>query len=287
MPSQINPNFLKRLTSVLGESEAEAVLYFLLSHITGKSKGDLWNANAMVLSDVQLEWMKNAMLRLEKNEPIQYILGTAHFLGLDLEVNSSVLIPRPETEELAHWVLQTHNQHVQSVLDVCTGSGCIALALRKLGKWKAVSGLDVSPSALEVARRNTTTLKLDVDWIEADILTDNLPGQTWDVIVSNPPYVLPSEAVEMTNGVLHFEPNLALFTPENDPILFYKAICNLAVRHLKPDGVLYFELNPKTATEVTRFLQTLGFEEVEVRKDMSGKERMLKACLATNGQPLH
>ena len=275
--SQINQDFIKRLSVALGKSEAEAVFDLLVLHLTGKSKVELMVSQPLTLNEIQLDWMENAILRLLLQEPIQYILGYTHFLGLDIVVNPAVLIPRPETEELATWVLQSENQSDKSVLDLCTGSGCIALALQKLGNWQKVAGLDVSDSALEVARQNSERLGLEIDWIEVDLLKAFSLDKSWDVLVSNPPYVLPSEAVDMTKGVLAHEPSLALFTPENDPILFYKTIGKLALKSLNPGGTLFFELNPKTAHEVADFLQNLGFEGVEIKKDMFGKERMLKA----------
>ena len=159
--SQINQDFIKRLSGALGKSEAEAVFDLLVLHLTGKNKVELMVSQPLTLNEIQLNWMENAILRLLLQEPIQYILGYTHFLGLEIVVNPAVLIPRPETEELATWVLQTENQFTKSVLDLCTGSGCIALTLQKLGNWQKVAGLDISVSALEVARQNSERLGLE------------------------------------------------------------------------------------------------------------------------------
>lgn len=260
MPIQINQEFVKRLIPVVGEDEALAILRILKAEYPDAS---------------HQEFLEQAVRRLEASEPLQYILEKAHFMGLDLFVNQNVLIPRPETEELVDWVLKSELQESQSVLDLCTGSGCIALALGHYGKWKTVAGLDVSAEALKVATLNADRCKLQIHWIEGDLLQlDSLNGR-WNQIVSNPPYVLPEEAEAMQRGVLDFEPALALFTPT--PILFYEHIGRLAWAALLPGGSLYFELNPVTAFQASSFLESLGFEQVEIKKDMQGKDRMLKA----------
>lgn len=255
----------------MGKGEAEAVVRILLEGL-GLFQ---FVTDELVLNDLQREKLEEAVVRLESGEPLQYVLGKAHFMGMDLDVNRNVLIPRPETEELVDWILKTEPQSGQSVLDLCTGSGCIALALRKLGNWKSLAGLDISTSALEVAAHNSNAHGLDINWIEDDLLKmRTLPG-SWDVIVSNPPYVLPEESHQMSRGVLEFEPSLALFTSSS--ILFYERIGLLSAKSLNPGGSLYFELNPLTCQDVKIMLESIGFEQIEIKKDMQRKDRMMRA----------
>jgi release factor glutamine methyltransferase len=227
--------------------------------------------------DGKVEMLEPMLVRLEKKEPLQYVLGKAWFGDIELKVNASVLIPRPETEELVYWVLETSGQKDKTVLDLCTGSGCIALLLRKKGNWPSVSGLDVSAKALQVAQENGDNLGLKVDWLEADLLKND-PGISgeWDVWVSNPPYVLSSEKAAIDPNVLNFEPHLALFVEDTDAVLFYRRILELGCRHLKPGGAVYFELNPLTVSDVAEGFSRLGYVDVEIRKDMFGKERMMR-----------
>jgi release factor glutamine methyltransferase len=257
-------------------SEIKAILKQVWEEILGKSHS-FPLPNVYDFSNEQLLKLADILNRLKQNEPLQYILEKAYFLDFEIKVNSSVLIPRPETEELVLWVLETKGQHEKSVLDLCTGSGCIALALARLGKWKSVSGLDVSTSAIQIARENEKRLNLKVDWLELDLLKHTFPAEhKWDVWVSNPPYVLNSESGMMDPNVLKFEPGLALFVPDNDPLLFYKIIINLATKHLSHEGVLFFELNHNYAKEVKQAMEAAGFQDLELKQDMFGKNRMVK-----------
>ena len=276
IPAQSNQDFVNRLTPVWGKDEAEAILRQLWEEYFG-SVGMPIPFGPAIWPDGKAEMLEPLLIRLEKKEPLQYVLGKAWFGDLELKVNASVLIPRPETEELVHWLLETKDQKDKTVLDLCTGSGCIALALRKKGKWPSVSGLDVSVDALQVARENGEHLGLNVDWLEADLLkTDPGISGEWDVWVSNPPYVLLSEKAAIDPNVLNFEPHLALFVEDTDAVLFYRRILELGCRHLKPGGAVYFELNPLTVGEVAEAFSRLGYVNVEIRKDMFGKERMMR-----------
>jgi release factor glutamine methyltransferase len=275
-PAQSNQDFVNRLTPVWGKDEAEAILRQLWEDFFGPGGMPIpfgpatWPVN-------QAEMLEPLLRRLENKEPLQYVLGKAWFGDIELKVNASVLIPRPETEELVHWVLETNDQKDKTLLDLCTGSGCIALLLRKKGNWESVAGLDVSVDALQVAMENGENLGLKVDWQEADLLqTDPGISDEWDVWVSNPPYVLASEKAAMDPNVLDFEPHLALFVEDTDAVLFYRRILELGCRHLKPGGAVYFELNPMTVSDVAQEFFRLGYVNVEIRKDMFGKERMMR-----------
>lgn len=224
----------------------------------------------------QLQHTVEALLRLE---PVQYITGTCWFYGMELQVNPQVLIPRPETEELVDWILQDHTgPEALHMLDIGTGSGCIPLALKNSRPAATVTGIDVSEGALTVARGNASRLQLDVTFSKVNVLdtqeTAALPA--FHVIVSNPPYILQSEQSTMQEQVWGFEPSLALFVPDNDPLLFYRYISQLAATHLITGGHLYFETNEALANEVAALMKEEGFQEVEVKQDIFGKERMVK-----------
>jgi len=234
------------------------------------------------LSDFELSKLSLALRDLEREKPLQYILGTSHFMNLDFEVNSFVLIPRPETEELVEWILKNENDaSPKTILDIGTGSGCIAIALKQgAPKWK-ISAVDVSENALSVAKKNAKNNELDVEFYLEDILDEPSWPIGLDIIVSNPPYVLPSEKGKMKNNVLAYEPDLALFVPENDPLLFYNRIIEFGQKNLNQGGALYFEINPIFVKELYSFLKNHNFESVEVRKDFLKKPRMIKAVKST------
>ncbi len=234
------------------------------------------------LSDFELSKLSLALRDLEREKPLQYILGTSHFMNLDFEVNSFVLIPRPETEELVEWILKNENDaSPKTILDIGTGSGCIAIALKQgAPNWK-ISAVDVSEKALLVAKKNAKNNELDVEFYLEDILDEPSWPIGLDIIVSNPPYVLPLEKGKMKNNVLAYEPDLALFVPENDPLLFYNRIIEFGQKNLNQGGALYFEINPIFVKELYSFLKNHNFESVEVRKDFLKKPRMIKAVKST------
>jgi len=230
------------------------------------------------LTSVEKEKLKLALIELKKERPLQYILGTAYFLDLELEVNTAVLIPRPETEELVHWILSREDKrNPLTVLDIGTGSGCIAISLKKAAQQWNVAALDVSEQALEVAGRNASKNQTPIQFHLEDILVKKQWLTPLDVIVSNPPYVVPSEKAHMLANVLENEPNLALFVSEEEPLLFYKRIIEFAEQNLKPSGALYFEINPIFVDELVTFFKKFTFESVEVRNDYLNLPRMIKA----------
>jgi release factor glutamine methyltransferase len=230
------------------------------------------------LGQEQTARLEEASTRLLRGEPLQYVLGQADFYGLKLQVDARVLIPRQETEELVHWVLAENDARYRSLLDIGTGSGCIPIALKKHRPAWQISALDISTAALELAAENARANDLEVAFIEADILEASAwptLGQ-YDLIVSNPPYIPPSEAQLMPPWVLQHEPYLALFVEERAPLLFYEAIADFARAALCPAGYLFFELNEHNANQVAQLLDKKGFVGVEVKRDLNGKERMAR-----------
>ena len=214
--------------------------------------------------------------------PVQYIIGTAEFAGMDFEVSDAVLIPRPETEELVDWIASEVGDSA-SILDVGTGSGCIAIALSRAVNGSSVWALDISAEALAVARRNGAKYAPDVRFVEGDALSDfsALFDEKFDVVVSNPPYIPDSDSRLMRRNVTDYEPYTALFVPDNDPLLFYRSIARTALRMLKAEGKLYFEIYELLADEMQRMLRAEGYEEIVVREDFRGKPRMICARVSS------
>jgi release factor glutamine methyltransferase len=231
--------------------------------------------------------LAEAVLRLLQHEPIQYILGESHFYGLKLKVTNAVLIPRPETEELVDWIIKTHqNKENLTILDIGTGSGCIPIALAKHLKNAIVYAIDVSPDALRVAQENAEMSKVNVNFERLDILEISeinplsFGGVKFDVMVSNPPYISIEEKEQMQKNVLDYEPPLALFVNDKNPLLFYEKIIFLAKGSLNEGGSLYFEINESFGKEVKDMLGHKHFEQIELIKDLQGKDRMVRGSLA-------
>lgn len=214
--------------------------------------------------------------------PVQYIIGTAEFAGMDFEVSDAVLIPRPETEELVDWIASEVGDSA-SILDVGTGSGCIAIALSRAVSGSSVWALDISADALAVARRNGAKYAPDVRFVEGDALSDfsALFAEKFDVVVSNPPYIPDSDSCLMRRNVTDYEPHTALFVPDNDPLLFYRSIARTALKMLKAEGKLYFEIYESLADEMQRMLRAEGYGEIVVREDFRGKPRMICAKVSS------
>ncbi len=234
-------------------------------------------------SEIESKEIQDIVSRLKTAEPLQYIIGIADFYSLEFEVTPSVLIPRPETEELVDMILHEHADLEGGILDVGTGSGCIAITLSKHLPNANVTGIDISPEALSVARRNAERNEVNTAFRQADILSSEptmpfLPTN-FDLIVSNPPYVMEQEKATMEKNVLDYEPSLALFVPDADPLLFYKAIARFGRTHLNPGGQLYFEINPLRGNECAGMLYEAGYKDIQLLRDLSGKERFIKARL--------
>ena len=232
-----------------------------------------------VLDSNQLHKLKFALAELELGKPIQYVTNQAFFLNNDFYVNDSVLIPRPETEELVKWVLDDINEYKITsphLMDIGTGSGCIAISLAKANREIKLTAIDLSKEALIIAKKNAFKHKVKIDFIQEDIQSLSHLNRTFDIIVSNPPYIHPDEKKDILPNVLNHEPHMAFFTPNNDPIYFYRLIINFASKVLKSLGGLYLEINPKFLELLKSNFSSRNFSEVEVRNDIFGKPRMLK-----------
>lgn len=269
------------LIPLYGRGEAEWMTRLTLEYVTGWSRVDLLVDADKELGEVRVEAVKNIVDRLLKHEPLQYILGYEDFMGLKIKVSPSVLIPRPETQELVNIIIDREAKASDlCVLDAGTGSGAIAMALSRNLRFARVTAIDNSDAALEVARGNAERLRTPVTFVNADMLSlASLPGEPFDIIVSNPPYVLDSERAEMSANVLGHEPSVALFVPDSDPLRFYLALARYAAAGgLKPDGRLYFECNPLTIGVLFSQLEA-DFDEVEAIRDSFGRKRFIIASL--------
>ena len=264
-----------RLTPIYEAGEAKAIVRNVLEMQFHLSFADILCGKVTELSADNQAELEKIMVRLEKSEPMQYVLGTAFFYGRPLHVDPGVLIPRPETTELCQWIIETPKEG--SILDIGTGSGCIAITLAIELPQSHVSAWDISEEALTIAKANASTLNAHVNFEKQDALAPHIDERKWDIIVSNPPYIEPKEREEMEKNVLEYEPAIALFAPESNPIAFYQSIGNYAAKTLLPGGLLYFELNPLIANAVGSYLESIGFKDIEYREDQFHKQRFLKA----------
>jgi release factor glutamine methyltransferase len=271
--------FQERLTLLFSESEIKSMWKQLICKRFEWSNTDFLLAKDFKLSESDLLYVRSFVKRLQSNEPFQYILGETSFYNLTIQCDKRALIPRPETEELVSWIAETNSP--AKILDICSGSGCIALALKSVFKNSFVFGLDISIDANELAKSNALKNKLDVTFELVDAL--NSSHFFWnsvseiDVIVSNPPYIAHYEKAEMSQNVLKYEPHLALFVEHESPIIFYERIAELACLKLNKKGHLFFELNPLYSQQIQEIVSEIGFVNIELRKDLQGKTRMLKA----------
>jgi release factor glutamine methyltransferase len=272
-------NVIGNLSSVLSANEARTVAIALCEHVTGLSRAQLLSDNALTLTAEQQQAISQQVARLKNHEPLQYVLGETEFFGLPLKVDSRVLIPRPETEELVEWIIKDWKNTTCNIVDICTGSGCIAIALAKNLPDATLSACDISEDALALARENSRLNETNVRFFCADALSDQWIDtlDSPDVIVSNPPYVLESEKSSMHPNVLDYEPSIALFVPDTDPLLFYEAIGKKALASLKHGGALYVEINREKGEETVALFRQMGFGFVELRTDLFGNARMIKA----------
>ncbi len=274
-------HFIQTLTPLYDAGEAESFFYLTLENRHGLKRVDLVLQPDFELSGNEIQDWNQILDGLKDFTPIQYLLGKTEFYGLEFEVNGNTLIPRPETEELVQWIIldckRTDHPQPLRILDIGTGSGCIAIALAKNLPNAVVSAIDVSAKALEVARRNAGFNGVKVQFLQQDILeTSDLDAQ-YDIIVSNPPYVRELEKQEIKPNVLEHEPHLALFVADEDALVFYRKIAQLAIKNLAKDGKLYFEINQYLGKETIGLLENLDFKSINLRKDIYGNDRMLKA----------
>jgi release factor glutamine methyltransferase len=274
----------KELNKVYDSDELKNIIDLVLEYITTMPRMEQVKSKLAYLTCGQLETIDSITERLKKNEPIQYVLGEAWFAGMKFKVNKNVLIPRRETEELVDWIVKENAQrsiiNVQfSMIDIGTGSGCIPIAIKKKLPDANISAIDVCSEALFTATENAIDHNTEVDFILLDFLDEDnwaALGQ-FDVIVSNPPYVRRSEKENMHIRVKEFEPHKALFVPDNDALLFYKKLAGFSLKHLKPGGKLFVEINEVYGDAVTDLFRVAGFINIELKKDMQGKDRMIRA----------
>ena len=265
----------QRLVPVYGEGEAQAIARLIYEVRYGLTLSDLLIGRDSSVTQDELEQIA---IRLERQEPVQYILGQADFYGRTFMVNKHVLIPRPETEELCQWITATD---ATSILDIGTGSGCIAITLAAEMPGAEVTAWDISIGALEVARENAKRTNVHVSFEQVDVL--NIPHFSslishFSLIISNPPYICNKERATMEANVLEHEPHTALFVPDDDPLLFYRAIAQYGQTALKDGGWLYFEINPLYAQEMYDMLSGMSYYDIEIKEDQFGKQRMIRAC---------
>ncbi|QZK91086.1 peptide chain release factor N(5)-glutamine methyltransferase [Flavobacterium sp. CHNK8] len=272
--------FIQDLTALYGEDEAESFFYLILENQQQLKRIDLALQPDLVFSSAALQVWDQFLMQLKNEIPVQYALGVTSFYGLDFEVNTNVLIPRPETEELVDWILNnlqsTGNNQKVKILDIGTGSGCIAISLAKNLGNAQVFALDVSEEALATAEKNAQKNQVSITFLHQNILETNDLLQQFDVIVSNPPYVRNLEKQEIKNNVLHHEPHLALFVEDSDALIFYRKIAELAQTSLSNNGFLYFEINQYLGKETVDLLENLNFKNIELRKDIYGNDRMIQ-----------
>jgi release factor glutamine methyltransferase len=268
------------LTGIYPPEEIGAFKQIILTHLLHVTPAYLLlHSDSKVPNSVQIE-LNLIIQRLKQSEPLQYILGETEFYGRNFTVTPSVLIPRPETEELVEWVIKDNQHFTGKILDIGTGSGCIAISLALQIPLAQVFALDISVNALKVARYNANSLNAQVHFIEADILNyEHITPTSFDIIVSNPPYVCNNEKTVMQANVLDYEPHIALFVEDEDPLLFYRNIAHFAVKSLTPGGKLYCEINEAFGAETVELFAGIGLSQIELHIDINGKNRMIKAVL--------
>jgi release factor glutamine methyltransferase len=277
--------FTEALSEVYPKTEIDSFFFILMEEKLNLQRIDTVLKPHFLIPDKKLIDLKNILIKLQKEEPIQYILGNTEFYGLPFFVNENTLIPRSETEELVAWVIeeaanfQSNKQIKLSILDIGTGSGCIPISIAKNLPKSKISAIDISSEALIVAKQNALLNKVEVDFMELDILKSKKIPQGLDIIVSNPPYVRELEKAEIKNNVLKNEPHLALFVTNEDPLIFYDKIADFAKQQLSKDGLLFFEINQYLGKDTVALLHNKGFKNIELRKDLFGNDRMIKCDL--------
>ena len=277
---QIRLQLREALVPKFGDREATAIARLVLMTLKGWDLSTLLAKGDREASDFIKNRTREILRQLLQDIPVQYALGQTNFYGLTLKVGPGVLIPRPETEELVDLIVKENRAADLRVLDLCTGSGAIAIALARNLPFSEITAVDISPDAIAIAKENAAALKTKIRFLETDILKEEslsrIPGE-FDIIVSNPPYVDESEKKDMDANVLDHEPHIALFVPDDNPLLFYKRIAEIGNQSLKAGGKLYLEINPRHAEELKQLLLSSGYDDIEIIKDINGKDRFAKA----------
>jgi len=276
---EIKKIFHRELDGLFPQEEVNSFYYLLIEEYYGLNRFILVLDPERAITKKQEQPLFEALAQLRKEYTIQYILNKTRFMDLDFKVDEQVLIPRPETEELVRWILEERADRgvAVNILDLGSGSGCISIALAKYWPEARITALDISSGALEIARKNAKIHAVSIDFLQEDILTLDRLDQSWDIMVSNPPYIRNSEKDSLPNNVRLYEPASALFVPDELPLVFYEHIIRLAASHLKSGGSLYLEINEQMGTETQELLKTADFSQIVLRKDLFGKERMLRA----------
>lgn len=279
--TEFKSKFVNELKGEFPKEEVQSFFNILTDSFLKMSRLDVALAPEKKLTETQLEEFEVALLRLKNHEPIQYITGETEFFGLKFKVNKSVLIPRPETEDLVLWILDDFKERKEElkILDIGTGSGCIAISLAKNLAQAKITAIDISEDAIETARQNAELNQVEIEFKQTDILQMTELPEYYDVIVSNPPYVRELEKEDMQRNVLEFEPETALYVKDHDPLLFYEKISELAVNSLKSNGTVYFETNQYLGKETKRILTGKNFHTI-LKKDIFEVDRMLKGTKA-------
>lgn len=275
--------FFDELIAIHGQDEVESFFLILTEYLHNLKRIDLALNPNFEISEAEVQKWEAIISELKTEKPIQYIIGETWFYDSKFYVNEHTLIPRPETEELVDWIVATEKKNDKkeklTILDIGTGTGCIPISLKKNIPQAEVSAIDVSEEALKVAQKNALENKVAINFILQNILEIEDLKQQFDIIVSNPPYVRNMEKQEIKKNVLAFEPHLALFVEDNDALLFYRKIAQLALKSLTPNGLLFFEINQYLGKETVELLENLGFKNIELKKDIYGNDRMIKGCL--------
>ena len=267
----------QELSGFYPDAEATAMAKYILTEKYQLSALDLYAGKDMNFSSEKLSEVNDILARLKSYEPLQYIISETCFCGYRFKVTPAVLIPRPETAELIDWIVTDNKREGAHVLDIGTGSGCIPVSLALMMDSPVVSAWDISEEALSVASENARINNADVAFSRVDVLGTDIPDIKVDVLVSNPPYITESEKKDMEKNVLEWEPDLALFVPDDDPLRFYKRIAELGLDILNDGGLIYFEINRAYGSETVDMLASMGYKDIELRKDLSGNDRMIKA----------
>ena len=278
----------KELAGIFSKGEIESLILLIFEKLKGYTRTQLILASDQELSAEESMIIENIVARLKNHEPIQYILGETEFYGLPFFAVPGVLIPRPETEELVQWIIQENQLTAPNILDIGAGSGCIAVSLKKNIPQATVYACDISPICLETSRRNAKFNDVEVSVFEYNILTHmpEIEFPRLDIVVSNPPYVREYEKQSMQKNVLDFEPGLALFVPDTNALLFYEYIAEFSLNHLIKGGYLYLEINEAFGQECLRMLLEKGFSEMILKKDINGKDRMIRSMYNRQQEPV-
>ncbi|MBR5087344.1 MAG: peptide chain release factor N(5)-glutamine methyltransferase [Muribaculaceae bacterium] len=276
-PQEISLKMQQELCNIYDSNEISAMTREMMTKVLSCKPVDIVMRYSEDIPDDFSNILLGMIERLKNHEPLQYILGVAHFHGHDFKVTPAVLIPRPETAQLVDMIVDENPRSDLMVLDIGTGSGCIAISLSRALKFAQVTGIDLSARALEIAEFNNKALNTRVKFVEQDILTCRAPSEAWDIIVSNPPYITESEKASMERNVLDYEPEEALFVSDDDPMLFYRPIATYASRALKNGGRLYLEINRAMASQVVDILQQAKLRDIQVHTDFYGNNRFVTA----------